>query len=265
MLSRGKPTTTLHTAASVGVACLLLVGCSVPVAGGLDERDANLVADALNRSGIEATKEVDPASEGRYQVLVPRGETAPAIAALRDHDLPPRHAPGVIDAVGKGALVPSPLAEHAQYVAGISGDLERSLASIDGILGARVHLSVPPHDTLSGQPAQKPSAAVLLRHRGPSPPIAEDQVRHLVAGAVAGLAIQDVSVVAVSRPEAAALPAREMTQVGPISVTRASALWLRGTLGVVVLMMISLAATILVLWLRMRRAMADQPAGGERA
>lgn len=246
-------------------AALVLWGCSVPVAGGLDERDANLVADALIRAGIEATKQVDPSAEGRYQVLVPRGETAPAIAALREHDLPPRHAPGVIEAVGKGALVPSPLAEHAQYVAGLAGDLERSLASVDGVLGARVHLSVPPDDPLSGKPARTPSASVLLRHRGATPPVSEQQVRQLVAGAVAGLPVESVTVVTVSRPESTSVPTRTMSQVGPISVSQASAGWLRGILGGAMLLLLALGAAVLGLWLRMRRALAAQASAGERA
>lgn len=254
-----------RAAAWASLLSLWFVGCSVPVAGGLDERDANLVADALNRSGIEATKQLDPGTEGRYQVLVARGETGPAIATLREYDLPPRHAPGVIDAVGKGALVPSPLAEHAQYVAGLAGDLERSIASIDGVLGARVHLSIPPNDPLSGKPERKPTASVLLRHRGATPPVGDDQLRHLVAGAVSGLTIEDVTVVTVSRPEATALPSREMAQIGPISVTRASAHWLRGVLGATVVLLVALAATILALWIRMRRAIAGQSSGGERA
>ena len=265
MPCRTSPTPSLTYVASIYLATTLMVGCSVPVAGGLDERDANLVADALNRSGIDANKEVDPTSEGRYQVVVPRGETAQAIATLRDHDLPPRHAPGVIDAIGKGSLVPSPLAEQAQYVAGIAGDIERSLASVDGILGTRVHLSVPPVDALSGQPARKPSAAVLIRHRGTAPPITEDQVRLLVAGAVAGLDAQDVSVVAITRPDAPALPVRELVQVGPISVTRASASWLRGLLGGAVALMALLAGALLFLWTRLNRLVSSQPGSGERA
>ena len=246
------------------LAAFVLWGCTVPVAGGLDERDANLVADALNRAGIEATKQTDPGEEGHYQVLVPRGEAAPAIAALREHDLPPRHAPGVIEAVGKGALVPSPLAEHAQYVAGLAGDLERSLASVDGVLGARVHLSVPADDPLTGKPSQLPSASVLLRHRGATPPVSDDQIRQLVAGAVAGLAVEAVTVVTVSRPDSTALPERALTQVGPISVSQASAGWLRSILGGAVLLLLVLGAAVVLLWLRMRRALAIQASAGER-
>ncbi|MCL2824350.1 MAG: hypothetical protein FWD57_10185, partial [Polyangiaceae bacterium] len=241
------------------------IGCSVPIAGGLDERDANLVADALNRSGIDATKGIDPGSEGRYQVLVAKSETAEAIATLRDHDLPPRHAPGVIDSIGKGSLVPSPLAEHAQYVAGISGDLERSLASIDGILGARVHLSVPSTDALSVQSPHKPSASVLLRYRGETPPVGDDHVRSLIAGAVAGLAPEAVTVVSVSRPDAPALPARELTQIGPVSVTRATSIWLRVMIGSSVFMMLTLTAALLFFWARARKLMLAVDSVGEHA
>ncbi|HNS99257.1 MAG TPA: hypothetical protein PLJ27_04160 [Polyangiaceae bacterium] len=262
-MRKNAVTTTVKVMACMAIACAV-VGCSVPVAGGLDERDANLVADALNRSGIDATKETDPAVEGRYQVSVSRGEAASAIATLRDNDLPPRHAPGVIDAVGKSSLVPSPLAEHAQYVAGICGDLERSLASIDGVLGARVHLSVPSTDVVPGQPSQPPSASVLLRHRGDSPPITESQVQHLVAGAVAGLAAQDVSVVTIRRPDSPDLSSREITKIGPFSVTRGSATRLRVTLGIALLLMLTLASTILYLWRRMRLAMAEQITSGEQ-
>ena len=254
----------------VGVAlfCLvvpLLVGCTVPIAGALDERDANLVADALNRSGIDATKETDPAAEGRYQVLVFRADSAIAIATLRDHDLPPRNAPGVIDAMGKGSLVPSPLAEHAQFIAGISGDLERSLASVDGILGARVHLSVPQTEiAFDDAQRKKPSASVLIRHRGVEPPVSDEQVRKLVAGAVSGLAADDVSVVAVSRTDAPALPARELTQIGPISVTRSSALWLRLFVGGALSVLIMLALMVLYLVFRSHRVVDGAPDASEQ-
>jgi type III secretion protein J len=229
----------------------------------LDERDANLVADALNRAGIEATKEADPSGEAAYRVLVARAQTATAIATLREHDLPPRHAPGVIDAVGKGALVPSPLAEHAQYVAGLSGDLERSLASIEGVLGARVHLSVPVENPLDGTPPRKPTASVLIRHRGATPPIGRDDIQQLVAGAVAELSAEAVTVVMISRPAGAALPIPAMNQVGPIAVAQASAVWLRGLLGAVVILLLGLTAAVLVLWIRMRRAVARQALSGE--
>ena len=61
----------------------------------------------------------------------------------------------MLDAVGKGSLVPSEAAEHAQLVAAIAGELERSLEGIDGVLTARVHLNVPaPSPLRDGRPSR---------------------------------------------------------------------------------------------------------------
>src|SRR6202000_1960560 len=116
-------------------------------------------------------------------------------SVLRQEDLPRREPTSVVDAVAKGALVPSEAAEHAQLVAGIAGELERSLEGIDGVLSARVHLNVPaPNPFRDGAP-QRGSAGVLVAHRGRTPPLSADAVQRLVAGGVAGLLPADVVVV----------------------------------------------------------------------
>jgi type III secretion protein J len=245
-------------------ALLLLSGCTVPVAAKLDERDANMVTDALNRSGVSASKEVDPGSEGRYRVVVGRGDTAQAISVLREHDLPPRHAPGVMEAVGKGALVPSALAEHAQYVAGLSGDLERSLASIDGVLGARVHLSIPKQDPLAvADKKQLPTASVLLRYDGSSSPIPTQDIQQLVAGAVADLSPERVQVIALRRSSPSSVVQAKFQRVGPISVSPGSAGLLRGLFAAALLVSLILSATIVVLWWRLHRAAPPVEVPGE--
>lgn len=232
---------------------LLLPACSVPVSAGLDERDANLVADALAHAGLDATKDPDPSVEGRYRIMVPRGDAATAISVLREHDLPPRYAPGIADSVGKGSLVPSQLSEHAQYVAGLCGDLERTLSTIDGVLGARVHLSVPMPSPLSETPPEKATASVLIKYAGASPPVSDLAVKGLVSGAVSSVSPDNVTVVMVARPAAAAVPERPITYVGPIAVTRASAAWLRGTIALTSLVLLSLVGAVAVLWFRVRR------------
>src|SRR5580692_5072100 len=126
----------------------VVVGCMVPVAGGLDEGESNRIVTALDRAGIEATKEGDPAVEGKFRVTVVKDDAQRAILAMESEDLPRPHAPGVLDAVDKGALVPSAAQEHAELVAGMAGDLERTLEGIDGVLSARVHLNLPPIDPL---------------------------------------------------------------------------------------------------------------------
>jgi type III secretion protein J len=241
---------------------ILLCACTVPVAGGLDDVEANRVVVALDRASVDSTKEPDRTAEGRWRVEVARDDVARALAVLRDEELPRTAPVGVLDAVAKGALVPSEAAERAQLVAGMAGDLERSLERIEGVIGARVHLNVPAPSPLRDLPPPHGSASVLLEHRGSTPPLSADSVQRLVAGGVAGLLPTDVVVVMVSRP-APPLPGgtddgHELAHVGPITVARASMRRLQAALVALVAVVALLTAATLVLYVRWSRLRAER-------
>ena len=54
------------------VALVALAGCTVPVAAGLDEVDANRIVVALDHASVDAVKESDPVVEGKFRVVVAR-------------------------------------------------------------------------------------------------------------------------------------------------------------------------------------------------
>lgn len=238
-------------------ASLGLAGCTSPVASGLDESQANAVLVALDRAGVFAEKEADPAQEGRFRVLVERGESARAIARMREEDLPPPASVGVLDSIGKGSLVPSQLAEHAQYVTGVAGELERSLRGIDGVKSARVHLSLPQRDAFSETPRDQASASVLIKHRGATTPIGAHELKLLVAGAAPGLDPEAVAVVLLPQPAPAPSVDRELARLGPIAVTRGSLRWLRLGIVVTALTWMAMAGAVLALWMKLRRLRAE--------
>jgi type III secretion protein J len=233
---------------------LCSLACSSAVASDLPESEANRALVALESRGVAAEKERDPETENRFRVLVARDEAAAAAAVLSQEAVPSRDNPGVLQSLGSGSMVPSRLAEHARLLTGISGELEQSLQAIDGVVSARVHLASPERSPLDPeQEPAKPSASVLLRHRGAQPPLASSEVQRLVAGAVPGLEPQAVSVVA-STAAAVARPAdRELRRVGPITVTRASLSPLRAVAGGAVLLNLLLLAAVLLLWSKVRR------------
>ncbi len=234
---------------------LWLAGCSVPIAIGLDETDANHAVVALEKSGVAAEKERDPDSEGRWRVSVARDDASSAAVVLSAESLPPPASPGVLDTLAQGSIVPSRSAEQAKLIAGTSGELERSLRGLDGVISVRVHLAVPATDSLAPDEAPvPPSASVLLRHRGPTPPIAAGDVQRLVAGAVPGLSPAQVAVVSLPVPEAPRPQERELARFGPVTVTRSSVLPLRTIVGGAVLLNLGLLAALLVVWARARRA-----------
>jgi type III secretion protein J len=244
----------------------LALGCAVPVAAALDEPDANRVVVALDQAGIAAEKEADPQAEGKFKVMVPRDDAARALTTMRDEELPRAKTKGLLDATDRGQLVPSQAAEHAQLVAGLAGDLERSLLGVDGVLAARVHLNLPPRDALRDAPHPKATASVLLEHRGTTPPLAAESIQRLVAGGAPGLSPNDVAVVftsRASRPGAGAARA-DLAHVGPITVARSSVLTLKGALAALVVLVLGFAAATLALYTRMSKLIRDreaQPSG----
>ena len=233
----------------------LLVACNVPIAVGLDESDANHAVVALENSGVAADKDRDPDSEGHWRISVARDDASSAAGILSSESLPPAASPGLLETLGQGAMVPSHASEQAKFVAGISGELERSLRSLDGVVSVRVHLAIPVQDSLSPDaPAVPASASVLLRHRGSAPPIAINDIQRLVAVAVPGLVAAQVSVVASPVPLPTRPAGHELSRFGPVTVTRASVFPLRTIVGGALLLNLGLLGALFLVWTRARRA-----------
>jgi type III secretion protein J len=233
---------------------LCSVGCTSPVASDLPEAEANRAVVALEAHGVSAEKERDPETEGRFRVTVGRDEAAAAAAVLSQEAVPSPENPGILQSLGSGSMVPSRLAEHARLLSGISAELERSLQAVDGVVSARVHLAAPERSPLDTEQApSKPSASVLIRHRGAAPPLAASEIQRLVAGAVPGLEPGAVSVVSSPAPAGARPADRELRRVGPITVTRASLSPLRAVAAGAVALDLALLVAVLLLWSKVRR------------
>ncbi len=229
------------------------VGCTTAVASDLPETEANRALIALEGHGVSAEKERDPETEGRFRVTVGRDEASAAAAVLSQESVPSHENHGILQSLGQASMVPSRLTEHARLLSGISGELEQSLQAVDGVVSARVHLAAPERSPLDEAEPSKPSASVLLRHRGAAPPLATSDVQRLVAGAVPGLAPPDVSVVSSPAPASARPADRQLRRVGPITVTRASLSPLRFVAAGAVVLNLALLAAVLLLWAKVRR------------
>ena len=106
----------------------------------------------------------------------------------------------------KDSLVSTPTEERARLIHAMSQELERSLMEMDGVLVARVHPVIPPHDALN--PKKTPtSASVLVKYRAGSDIASrEGMIRSLVASGVEGLNYDDVRVLLVSAEPQSAVP-----------------------------------------------------------
>lgn len=240
------------------------VACTREVATGLDESDANRGVVALARAGVDAEKLADPSSEGHFKIMVGRDEATIAISVLAGEEIPRAK----VLAAPQAGMLPSPEADRASRIAATAAQIEHSLASIDGVHDARVHLDVPAIDALAAAlgPAEKgprATASVLIRHRGVNPPVSVEDVKKLVSGAVAGLSPDAVGVVMVQVPQASLAGDRELAHLGPIAVTRGSLGTLRALFGGVLVVIALLGVSLLALAVRVRRLKDEslEPAG----
>ncbi len=233
---------------------LLCFGCSSEIEHGLDERSANEAVLALHRAGVGARKEREAGEGQRWAVQVPSAEAGRAMEVLKAHELPRGPGGAFRDLYGKQSLVPSPSEERARWIDALGGELARTLEAADGVVTARVHLALPDTDPLApAADRPRPSASVLLkRARGATLGISEADVKRLVAGAVAGLAADAVSVVSIEATTRNDAPA--LAHVGPIAVAADSRATLTAILSGCVGVILLLGVVLIVTSLRQARA-----------
>ena len=118
-------------------------GCTVPVAVGLDEQDANR---ATTRSPKRDRGGQIARPGFRAQVAHRRLAGRCASSGFRPDggESTEARAPGLLETLDSHALVPSRATNTREILAGISGELERTLTGVSGIsFGARAPGRVP--------------------------------------------------------------------------------------------------------------------------
>jgi type III secretion protein J len=235
------------------LAILLLSACSEPIQHGLDERQANEIQSVLVERGLEAEKVIEPGKKPTWSIEVPKEQATDAVRILSELGLPRPRAEGLSDVFGKGSLVPSPTEERALYLEAISGELSRTLESVDGVVSARVHLVLPPPPRPGVAPAPAKASAFLKVRPGMVDRVnhLKEDLRALVAGGVENLSADQVTLVV--SEVATAVPARPGSTPG-MSGLRAAMVGLGGTVT-----LLSLALVWLALRLRRERARPAEP------
>lgn len=241
-------TSALFLAFFYGASALSLGACSSEVRRGVDENAANEMVVALHRAGIAADKiREDGAPDATpYRVEVAKADLPRALSVLDAEGLP-RHAPeGVAEVFGEPSLVPTKGEEDARWALAVGGELSRTLATMDGVVDARVHVA-PAAASLSlvDGPSRPASASVLITHRGGTPPVPSDRVEALVAGAVPGLPEDAVTVVFANAPRLPDSNVTPLERVGPFSVAQSSAAAVRAVFFAAIVLQASLAAVLL--------------------
>ncbi|MCB1446651.1 MAG: flagellar M-ring protein FliF [Rhizobiaceae bacterium] len=155
---------------------------------GLETGDINQVSMALSEGGID----FEVGSDGK-SVLVPVGMTSKARLYLAERGLPSSNNAGyeLFDKVGSLGL--TSFMQEVTRVRALEGEIARSIQAIDGVTAARVHIVMADRGSFR-QAEQKPTASVMIRASQMAGRKAAASIRHLVASAVPGLSIDDVTI-----------------------------------------------------------------------
>lgn len=191
---------------------LALAACSSqPLYSQLTEAQANDMVSALLNADISADKKV--LDGGKWSVSVPQQDFARAVQVLRSNGLPREDFQSLGDVFKKQGFVSSPLEERARLIFGTSQELSHSIASIDGVIQARVHLTLPEPDPLSKE-VKPATASVLVKYmEGFNLPRQREAIKTLVVNGVEGLTPERVSVVMVpGRSIASSAPSRTIAE-----------------------------------------------------
>jgi flagellar M-ring protein FliF len=183
--------------AFVGLAIMVVLGVGAVYLGrpaqevlytGLTRDDVGRIGAALKEAGID----FDVNADGET-VTVNYGDTAHARMLLAEKGLPESANSGydLFDNVGSFGL--TSFMQNVTKTRALEGELARTIQSMDGIKAARVHLVLPDTSSLRSQ-QQQASASVVIRTEMPTDTGPAQAIRHLVAAAVPGLRVDNVTV-----------------------------------------------------------------------
>ncbi len=181
------------------VVCLALAGCRHPsLLEGLDQQQANEVLALLQRNNIAANK-VDAGKAG-YAVKIDQADFSAAVDLLNLYSLPSRPRLQVADMFPGDALVASPRAEKARLYSALEQRLEQSIAVLEGVVSARVHIS---YDLDAGEGGRKVApihlAALAVHERDVEPQLLISDIKRFLKNSFAGVDYENISVVLSAR------------------------------------------------------------------
>ncbi len=180
-----------------------MCGCaSREIASGLDEQDAQEITVVLKENGLDAqavrVNGQDRNAAATWTVKL-KGGGENAIMAwriLEENGLPRQKVKGLAEVFSTTGMIPTASEEKARLLMALSGELSRTLKSIEGIVDARVQIVLPDNNPLLQSDQRNPTtASVLVKYRGSQVPLSEDEVKKLVARGIEGLQPDNVAVV----------------------------------------------------------------------
>lgn len=185
---------------SLGLAALVIAGISLGLVlwsqrseyrllfGGLSEKDTAAIVSQLQGQGIAYRLEGG-------SVYVPADQVHRQRMDLAGKGIPAGEGVG-FEIFDKGQFGLSDFVQRTNYLRALQGELARTISQLNGVAGARVMIVQPENRLLLTDQGVKSTASVFVElNRARLEDEAVNSIRHFVANAVQGLALDDVAVI----------------------------------------------------------------------
>ncbi|GAM97815.1 flagellar M-ring protein FliF [alpha proteobacterium U9-1i] len=157
---------------------------------GVETREMAEITQRLEQAEIPYELGADGSS-----VMVARSRVLEARMMLSAEGLPSRGGVGYEIFDEPDALGQTQFQQNINRLRALEGELARTIASLDGIASARVHLVLPERQLFSRE-SEQPSASIVLQlRRDALTPGQVRAIRNLVAGATPGLTTDRVTII----------------------------------------------------------------------
>lgn len=155
---------------------------------GLDRQDVSRIGAELTEAGISF--DINAAGDS---VSTPFSQTAGARMLLAEKGLPRSENAGyeLFDQMGSMGL--TSFMQEVTRVRALEGEIARTIQTLKDVRAARVHIVLPEAGSFRRE-TQKPSASVVIRTDGAEDFGSAQAIRHLVASAIPGMDVDEVTV-----------------------------------------------------------------------
>ncbi len=177
---------------------LFLYGCQTTVFTDISESSANEIVAFLDGKGIVAQKQ--PGQAGLFSVLVDEVDFGASVQMLEAEGLPRASYDSLGNVFKKEGVVSTPLEENARLIFALSQEVAGSIALINGVLDARVHVVLPTTDAF-GNTSAPSSASIFIKHRHDASIENEvARIKQLVEKSIQNLKYENISVFLFAAP-----------------------------------------------------------------
>ncbi|MGE3301791.1 MAG: flagellar basal-body MS-ring/collar protein FliF [Hyphomonadaceae bacterium] len=156
---------------------------------GVDMKEAGAITAKLEQASIPYELRGDGST-----IFVPRSKVLSARMMLSADGLPSRGSVGYEIFDKPDALGSSQFVQNINRLRALEGELARSIASLDGVESARVHLVIPERQLFERDKLEPTASIVLKLNREQLAPGEVRAVRNLVASATPGLSPAKVTI-----------------------------------------------------------------------